>query len=102
MSESCRNPVTETGEVLMPKKPKSDMPRICVKCKNKYRELSYTPFGILQVCDLARLLTIFIIERKLVYRDCFTPLVSTKFRQALEPHINHAPTGPQRGALKPS
>jgi len=28
--------------------------------------------------------------------------VTTKFRQALEPHINHVSTGPRRGALKPS
>jgi hypothetical protein len=36
------------------------------------------------------------------YRDCFTPLITTKFRQVLEPHINHVSTGPRRGALKPS
>lgn len=36
------------------------------------------------------------------YRDCFTPLISTKFRQALEPLINHVSAGPRRGALKPS
>jgi hypothetical protein len=36
------------------------------------------------------------------FRDCFTPLITTKFRQAFEPHINHASTGPRRGALKPS
>ncbi len=35
-------------------------------------------------------------------RSCFTPLVTTKFRQALDPHINHVSTGPRRGALKPS
>ena len=37
-----------------------------------------------------------------LYRDCFTPLISTKFRQALEPHINHVATGSRRGALKSS
>ena len=36
------------------------------------------------------------------HRDCFTPLVTTKFRQALEPHINNVSNGPRRGALKPS
>lgn len=36
------------------------------------------------------------------YRDCFTPLITTKFRQALETHINHVSAGPRRGALKPS
>ena len=38
----------------------------------------------------------------LFYRDCFTPLITTKFRQAFEPHINRVSTGPRRGALKPS
>jgi cytoplasmic tRNA 2-thiolation protein 2 len=38
----------------------------------------------------------------LLTRGCFSPLVTTKFRQALEPHINHVSTGPRRGALKPS
>ena len=70
--------------------------------QKKYRELSYPPFGLLQVCHLTRLLTIFVIERKVFYRDCFTPLVSTKFRQTLEPHINHVPSRPRRGVLKPS
>ena len=41
-------------------------------------------------------------NEKCFYRDCFTILVSTKFRQGLEPHINYAPSGPRRGALKPS
>jgi cytoplasmic tRNA 2-thiolation protein 2 len=36
------------------------------------------------------------------YRDCFTPLISTKFHHALEPLINHVSAGPRRGALKPS
>jgi hypothetical protein len=41
-------------------------------------------------------------KREVFYRDCFTPLIVTKFRQAFEPHINHVSTGPRRGALKPS
>ena len=28
--------------------------------------------------------------------------MTTKFRQAFEPHINHVSTGPRRGALKPA
>ena len=41
-------------------------------------------------------------KERCIRRDCFTPLITTKFRQALEPHINHVCTGPRRGALKPS
>ncbi|KAI9440065.1 hypothetical protein H4582DRAFT_2216897 [Lactarius indigo] len=82
MSESCGNPVSETGEILMHRKPKSDTPRICVKCKTNTGNL--------------------VIRHSAYCKDCFTPLVSTKFRQALEPHINHAPSGPRRGALRPS
>jgi cytoplasmic tRNA 2-thiolation protein 2 len=43
-----------------------------------------------------------LILKRDIYRDCFTPLTTTKFRQAFEPHINHVSTGPRRGALKPS
>ncbi|KAH9178291.1 hypothetical protein EDB89DRAFT_1930431 [Lactarius sanguifluus] len=82
MSESCGNPVSEAGEVLMPRKRKSDTSNICVKCKTNTGNL--------------------VIRHSAYCKDCFTPLVSTKFRQALEPHINHAPSGPRRGALKPS
>ncbi|KAH9002880.1 hypothetical protein EDB86DRAFT_83120 [Lactarius hatsudake] len=82
MSESCGNPVSEAGEVLMPRKRKSDTSSICVKCKTNTGSL--------------------VIRHSAYCKDCFTPLVSTKFRQALEPHINHAPSGPRRGALKPS
>ena len=42
------------------------------------------------------------IKEGYFYRDCFTPLITTKFRQAFEPHINHVSTRPRRGALKPS
>lgn len=40
--------------------------------------------------------------KEVFHRDCFTPLITTKFRQVFEPHINHVSTGPRRGALKPS
>ncbi|KAH8994853.1 hypothetical protein EDB92DRAFT_1972732, partial [Lactarius akahatsu] len=63
-------------------KRKSDTSNICVKCKTNTGNL--------------------VIRHSAYCKDCFTPLVSTKFRQALEPHINHAPSGPRRGALKPS
>lgn len=66
----------------MPRKRKSDTSRICVKCKTNTGNL--------------------VIRHSVYCKDCFTLLVSTKFRQALEPHINHVPSGPRRGALKPS
>ncbi|KAI9461723.1 hypothetical protein BJY52DRAFT_1259811 [Lactarius psammicola] len=82
MSESCGNPVSEAGEALMTRKRKSDTSRICVKCKTNNGNL--------------------VIRHSAYCKDCFTPLISTKFRQALEPHINRVPSGPRRGALKPS
>lgn len=67
----------------MPRKRKCDSTsRICVKCKTNTGNL--------------------VIRHSVYCKDCFTPLVSTKFRQALDPHINHVPSKPRRGALKPS
>ncbi|KAH9959635.1 hypothetical protein BC827DRAFT_1212795 [Russula dissimulans] len=82
MSDFCGNPAAEAGEALMPGKRKFDRSRICVKCKTNSGNL--------------------VIRHSAYCRDCFTSLVTTKFRQALEPHINHVSTGPRRGALKPS
>ncbi|KAI0250288.1 hypothetical protein BJV78DRAFT_1322562 [Lactifluus subvellereus] len=82
MSEFCGNSAAETGEALMPKKRKFDRSRVCVKCKTNSGNL--------------------VIRHSVYCKDCFTPLISTKFRQALEPLINHVPAGPRRGALKPS
>ncbi|KAH9972772.1 hypothetical protein BGW80DRAFT_1312474 [Lactifluus volemus] len=73
MSELCGNPAAETGEALMPKRRKFDRSRVCVKCKTNPGNL--------------------VIRHSVYCKDCFTPLISTKFRQALEPHINHVSTG---------
>ena len=35
-------------------------------------------------------------------RECFVPLVTFRFRRALEPHINVKPDGPRRTALRPA
>ena len=35
-------------------------------------------------------------------RNCFTPLITHKFRRALEPTVNPKPDGPRRTALKPT
>ncbi|KAI0264516.1 hypothetical protein BC834DRAFT_883479 [Gloeopeniophorella convolvens] len=82
MAESCGNPAAEAGEALMPRKRRFDRSRTCVKCKAQQGNL--------------------VIRHSVYCRDCFTPLVTTKFRQALEPHLNHTSAGPRRGALKPS
>ena len=35
-------------------------------------------------------------------RECFIPLITFRFRKALEPHINAKPDGPRRTALRPT
>ncbi|KAI9512022.1 hypothetical protein F5148DRAFT_1165690 [Russula earlei] len=82
MSDLCGNPAAEAGEALIPRKRKFDRSKICVKCKTNPGNL--------------------VIRHSVYCRDCFTSLITAKFRQALEPHINHASTGPRRGALNPS
>ncbi|KAI0303838.1 hypothetical protein B0F90DRAFT_1334879 [Multifurca ochricompacta] len=82
MAEFCGNPAVEAGEVLMPRKRKFDRSRICVKCKINPGNL--------------------VIRHSVYCKGCFTPLIFTKFHQALEPYINHVSVGPRRGALKPS
>jgi cytoplasmic tRNA 2-thiolation protein 2 len=42
-------------------------------------------------------------ERANVFsRECFFPVIATKFRRSLEPSINPVPDGPRRKALKAS
>lgn len=36
------------------------------------------------------------------YRECFHPMISTKFRKSLEPSVNVVPDGPRRRPLKAS
>ncbi|KAI0322596.1 hypothetical protein OF83DRAFT_1161136 [Amylostereum chailletii] len=81
MSESCGNPAAEV-DALMPKRARFDRSDQCVKCKLNRGNL---------------------VVRHAVYcRDCFAPLVATRFRKAFEPYINHYPDGPRRSNLKPS
>ncbi|KAK0469650.1 uncharacterized protein EV420DRAFT_1495894 [Desarmillaria tabescens] len=76
---SCGNPATDT-DALMERRPKFDKSRDCVKCKTNRGN---------------------IVVRHAVYcKECFTPLVSFKFRRALEPFVNELPQGPRRKALK--
>ncbi|KAI0033083.1 hypothetical protein K488DRAFT_48442 [Vararia minispora EC-137] len=81
MSESCGNPTVES-EALMPKKIRFDRSTTCVKCKEQR--------GCL------------VIRHAVYCKDCFSALLPTRFRKALEPHINHAPDGPRRRALRPA
>ncbi|TFK75222.1 hypothetical protein BDN72DRAFT_787883 [Pluteus cervinus] len=80
MSESCGNPNFES-EALMSRRPKYDKTKICVRCKLAMGS---------------------VVIRHVVYcKPCFGPMVATKFRRTLEPHINVTPdAGPRRKALK--
>ncbi|KAI0041922.1 hypothetical protein FA95DRAFT_1610631 [Auriscalpium vulgare] len=81
MSESCGNPNVES-EAVMPRKAKFDKGKTCVKCKENPGNL--------------------VIRHAVYCKDCFGPLISSRFRHALEPHINATPSGPRRVALKPT
>lgn len=78
---SCGNPATET-DALMERRPKFDKSRDCVKCKTNRGNI--------------------VIRHAVYCKECFTPLVSFKFRRALEPFVNELPQGPRRKALKAS
>ncbi|KAG7451187.1 uncharacterized protein BT62DRAFT_941926 [Guyanagaster necrorhizus] len=78
---ACGNPATET-DVLMERRPKFDKSRDCVKCKTNRGNI--------------------VIRHAVYCKECFTPLVSFKFRRSLEPFVNELPQGPRRKALKAS
>ncbi|EMD33514.1 hypothetical protein CERSUDRAFT_160477 [Gelatoporia subvermispora B] len=78
---SCGNPATES-DALMPRRPKFDKGKNCVKCKD-------APGNI-------------VIRHAVYCKACFFPLVAFKFRRALEPFVNPKPDGPRRTALKPA
>ncbi|KZV68309.1 hypothetical protein PENSPDRAFT_754241 [Peniophora sp. CONT] len=81
MAESCGNPAAD-ADALMPRKSKFDRSDKCVKCKEARGNL---------------------VVRHVVYcKDCFSGQLEARFRKTLEPHINHAPSGPRRGTLKPA
>ncbi|KAI0065098.1 hypothetical protein BV25DRAFT_1851290 [Artomyces pyxidatus] len=66
----------------MPRKQRFDRSRTCVKCKVNLGNL--------------------VIRHAVYCKECFTPLIASRFRHAFEPHINLVPAGPRRGLLKPS
>ncbi|KAK0204901.1 hypothetical protein DFS33DRAFT_1323676 [Desarmillaria ectypa] len=78
---SCGNPATETN-ALMERRPKFDKSKDCVKCKTNRGNI--------------------VIRHAVYCKECFTPLISFRFRRALEPSVNELPQGPRRKALKAS
>ncbi|PCH42562.1 hypothetical protein WOLCODRAFT_137967 [Wolfiporia cocos MD-104 SS10] len=77
---SCGNPTVET-DALMPRKKKYDKTNECVRCKTSLGNI--------------------VIRHAVYCKECFFPLVTFKFRRALEPFVNAKPDGPRRTALKP-
>ncbi|KAI6129863.1 hypothetical protein EV401DRAFT_1852114 [Pisolithus croceorrhizus] len=78
---SCGNPITEDG-ALMPSRPRFDKGKHCIKCKLNLGNI--------------------VIRHAVYCRDCFTPLVTVKFRKALEPHVNANTGTSKRPKLKAS
>ncbi|KIJ11958.1 hypothetical protein PAXINDRAFT_177237 [Paxillus involutus ATCC 200175] len=78
---SCGNPVAEDA-ALMPRRFKFDKVRDCIKCK-------LNPGNI-------------VIRHAVYCKDCFTPLVTLKFRRALEPLVNAHSGTSKRPKLKAS
>ncbi|KAF9223651.1 hypothetical protein BS17DRAFT_110430 [Gyrodon lividus] len=78
---SCGNPSFEDA-ALMPRRFKFDKRRDCIKCK-------LNPGNI-------------VIRHAVYCKDCFTPLVTLKFRRALEPLVNANSGSSKRPKLKAS
>ncbi|KAH9838649.1 uncharacterized protein C8Q71DRAFT_752306 [Rhodofomes roseus] len=77
---SCGNPAVE-GDALMPRRKKYDKTKFCVKCKEAQGSI--------------------VIRHAVYCKDCFSPLITHKFRRGLEPSVNQKADGPRRTALKP-
>ncbi|KAI0710272.1 hypothetical protein C8Q76DRAFT_94818 [Earliella scabrosa] len=78
---SCGNPTTEP-DALMQRRKKYDKTKNCVKCKEALGNI--------------------VIRHAVYCKNCFIPLITHKFRRALEPTVNPKPDGPRRTALKPT
>ncbi|TDL25645.1 hypothetical protein BD410DRAFT_743382 [Rickenella mellea] len=66
----------------MPRKSKFDKSKTCIKCKTARGNI--------------------VIRHAVYCKTCFTPLVVTKYKRCLDPHINAAPDGQRRSTLKAS
>ncbi|KAJ7126960.1 hypothetical protein C8R44DRAFT_617440 [Mycena epipterygia] len=78
---SCGNPASEE-DALMLRRAKFDKTRICVKCRTNVGNV--------------------VIRHAVYCKECFFPMISTKFRRTLEPSINVIPDGPRKKGLKPA
>ncbi|KII89983.1 hypothetical protein PLICRDRAFT_108412 [Plicaturopsis crispa FD-325 SS-3] len=80
---SCGNPTAET-DALMPRRLKFDKSRSCVRCKASVGNI--------------------VIRHAVYCKDCFFPLVTSKFRRCLDPSVRMdlKPDGPRRMKLKAS
>ncbi|KAH7909493.1 hypothetical protein BJ138DRAFT_1155079 [Hygrophoropsis aurantiaca] len=77
---SCGNPDSSEADALMPRRLKYGRSRDCVRCREK-------PGNI-------------VIRHAVYCRDCFSPLVTLKFRKALQPSINASAGTSKRPRLK--
>ncbi|KAJ7170714.1 hypothetical protein C8R43DRAFT_1085244 [Mycena crocata] len=78
---SCGNPTTEQDAIML-RRTKYDKTRICQKCQTNMGNV--------------------VIRHAVYCKECFFPLISTKFRRTLEPTINATPNGPRKKGLKPA
>ncbi|KAI5117963.1 hypothetical protein M0805_001624 [Coniferiporia weirii] len=79
---SCGNPAAEGSEALMQGRLKYDKSTNCIRCKTERGNI--------------------VIRHAVYCKACFFPLVTTRFRRCMDPHINAAPDAPRRTALKAS
>lgn len=78
---SCGN-TNADDTALMPRRLKYDKGRYCIKCKLNFGNI--------------------VIRHAVYCRECFTPMVTIKFRRALEPHVNANAGTSKRPKLKAS
>ncbi|KAJ7158729.1 hypothetical protein C8R46DRAFT_1354647 [Mycena filopes] len=77
----CGNPASEQ-DALMLRRAKFDKTRICIKCRTN-------PGNV-------------VIRHSVYCKECFFPMVATKFRKVLEPSINVLPDGTRKKGLRPA
>ncbi|KAL5526392.1 CTU2 [Sanghuangporus sanghuang] len=79
---SCGNPAADVTDTLMERRTKFDKSTWCIKCKTERGNL--------------------VIRHTVYCKNCFFPLVRTKFRRSIEPHVNESQQVSKRTALKAS
>ncbi|KIY52409.1 hypothetical protein FISHEDRAFT_63791 [Fistulina hepatica ATCC 64428] len=76
----CGNPAS--GDALMNRRPKYDKSNVCAKCKEQAGKI--------------------VVRHAVFCKDCFTSLVATKFRRAIQHCVEGPPTTNKRKTLKAS